>query len=170
MAITNKTYDSVGGFSVDKSTIVDELKNAKNINTLEIKNSFYQDSNTRHFIMRGINTSVLSTSTETNTPIPLDSNTINFVESSIIGVNDDASVMVSTKLESGIKVSFDGTISELSTMRTIISDNIPNGQLLDVNLFLGGPVNSFSYQVTRTGTARTIKWVAYVKVVSIDWT
>ena len=37
MASTIDKFDSVGGFSVDKTTVVDELRNAKDINTLEIK-------------------------------------------------------------------------------------------------------------------------------------
>ena len=42
MPVSNKTFDSVGGFSIDKTTIVDNEKNAKDLNTLQIKNSFTQ--------------------------------------------------------------------------------------------------------------------------------
>lgn len=50
MPVSNKTFDSVGGFSIDKTTIVDNEKNAKDLNTLQIKNSFYSDSNTTHYL------------------------------------------------------------------------------------------------------------------------
>ena len=164
-----KTYDSVGGFSVDKTTLVNELKDVKNVNTLEVKNSFYSDSSTTHYILRGINTSVLSIDDVNNT-IPVPSNTINFVETFIVGVNDNASGNICTKLDSVLKVANDGVVSELSTMTTIVKDDVPEGQTWTVNPFLGGAANTFSYNTSRAGTTRTIKWVAYVKVVSIDWT
>lgn len=164
-----KTYDSVGGFSVDKTTLVNELKDVKNVNTLEVKNSFYSDSSTTHYILRGINTSVLSIDDVNNT-IPVPSNTINFVETFIVGVNDNASGNICTKLDSVLKVANDGVVSELSTMTTIVKDDVPAGQTWTVNPFLGGAANTFSYNTSRAGTTRTIKWVAYVKVVSIDWT
>ena len=164
-----KTYDSVGGFSVDKTTLVNELKDVKNVNSLEVKNSFYSDSSTTHYILRGINTSVLSIDDVNNT-IPVPSNTINFVETFIVGVNDNASGNICTKLDSVLKVANDGVVSELSTMTTIVKDDVPAGQTWTVNPFLGGAANTFSYNTSRAGTTRTIKWVAYVKVVSIDWT
>ena len=164
-----KTYDSVGGFSVDKTTLVNELKDIKNVNSLEVKNSFYSDSSTTHYILRGINTSVLSIDDVNNT-IPVPSNTINFVETFIVGVNDNASGNICTKLDSVLKVANDGVVSELSTMTTIVKDDVPVGQTWTVNPFLGGAANTFSYNTSRAGTTRTIKWVAYVKVVSIDWT
>ena len=168
MPVSNKTFDSVGGFSVDKTTIIDNEKNAKDLNSLEIKNSFYTDSNTTHYIMRGINTSILSTD-NVNSVISLDSETINFIETSIIGVNDDSSVVLSTKLESAIQVSNAGVLTELSTMTTTVSDNIPNDQTWTVSPFLGAGANSFSYQTSRSGTTKSIKWVAYIKVVSIQF-
>ena len=164
-----KTYDSVGGFSVDKTTLVNELKDIKNVNSLEVKNSFYSDSATTHYILRGINTSVLSIDDVNNT-IPVPSNTINFVETFIVGVNDNASGNICTKLDSVLKVANDGVVSELSTMTTIVKDDVPVGQTWTVNPFLGGSANTFSYNTSRAGTTRVIKWVAYVKVVSIDWT
>tara|TARA_B100000085_G_C18472193_1_gene483579 strand:- start:280 stop:786 length:507 start_codon:yes stop_codon:yes gene_type:complete len=168
MPVSNKTFDSVGGFSIDKTTIVDNEKNAKDLNTLQIKNSFYSDSNTTHYILRGINTSILSTD-DVNSVIPLDNATINFIEASIVGVNDDSSVVLSTKLETAIKVSTLGVLSELSTMTTTVSDNVPVGQTWTVDPFLGAGNNAFSYNTSRSGTTKSIKWIAYVKVVSIQF-
>ena len=59
MATTIDTLDSLGGFSVGDTTVVDELRNAKDINTLEIKNSNFTDSNTSQYILRGLNTSTM---------------------------------------------------------------------------------------------------------------
>ena len=59
MATTIDKFDSTGGFSVDKTTVVDELRNAKDLNTIELKNSSYSDSRTTNYILRGLNTSTL---------------------------------------------------------------------------------------------------------------
>jgi hypothetical protein len=164
-----RKYDSVGGFSVDKTIVINEKKDVTNVNSLEVKNSFYTDSATTHYILRGINTSVLSVD-DVNSTIPVPSNSINFVETFIVGVNDNASGNICTKLDSVLKVANDGVVSELSTMTTIIKDAIPEGQTWTINPFTAGSANTFSYNTSRAGTTRTIKWVAYVKVVSIDWT
>ena len=169
MAVNLKTLDSVGGFSVGKTTLVNELKDVKNVNSLEVKNSFYSDSSTSHYILRGINTSILSID-NVNTNISVQSNTINFVETFIVGVNDNNSGNLCTKLDSVIQVSNNGTPTELSTMTTTVKDSVPTGQTWEIVPFVSGAQNTFSYSTTRAGTTRTIKWVAYVKVVSIDWT
>ena len=90
MASTIEKFDSAGGFSVDK-TVVDELRNAKDINSLEIKNSFYTDSNTSHYILRGLNTAVL-TLDDVGGQIGLDNNTLNFITAHIIGSNPQGEV------------------------------------------------------------------------------
>jgi hypothetical protein len=169
MAVNLKTFDSVGGFSVGNTTLVNEERNVKNVNSLEVKNSFYQDSNVTHYILRGVNTSILSTDDVTSSII-LPNNTINFVEASIIAINDNGSATINTKLESAIQVSINGTVSDLGSMTTTIKDSIPLGQSWTIEPFVGGAANRYSYSTTRSGTTRTVKWVAYVKVVSIEWT
>ncbi len=164
-----KTLDSVGGFSVDKTVLVNETKDFKNMNSFEVKNSFFDDSSTSHYILRGINTSTLSLD-DSNTIIELQSNTINFVEAQIIAVNDNASGILSQKLETALSVDVSGTITELSGMTTVIRDGIPIGETWEIVPFTAGVANRFSYSTTRAGTIRTVKWVAYVKVVSIAWT
>ena len=59
MATTIENFDSVGGFSVDKTTVVDELRNGKDFNSFELKNSSFTDSSCTQYILRGINTAVL---------------------------------------------------------------------------------------------------------------
>jgi|TARA_B100001250_G_scaffold201001_1_gene172339 hypothetical protein len=169
MAVNIKTLDSTGGFSVGNTTLVNELKDVKNVNSLEVKNSFYSDSSTSHYIMRGINTSILSID-NVNTNVSIPNNTINFVETFIVGVNDNASGNICTKLDTVLQVSNTGVVTELSTMTTIVKDSVPSGQTWTINPFVSGAANTFSYSATRAGTTRTIKWVAYAKVVSIDWT
>lgn len=169
MASNLKTLDSVGGFSVSKTTLVNETKDILNVNSLEVRNSFYTDSSTNHYIMRGVNSGILSVD-DVASNIILPANSINFIETTIVGVNDNASAVLSTRLDSAIQVDAAGYMTELSTMTTTVKDSIPIGQEWTITPFLGGAVYNFSYITTKTGTSRTIKWVAYVKVVSIDWT
>ena len=164
-----KTLDSVGGFSVDQTTLVNEKKDIKNVNSFEVKNSFYDDSSTTHYILRGINSSVLSID-DANSSIALLGDTINFIETFVVGVNDNGSANISQKLDTVIQVSNAGVLTELATMTTVVKDSVPTGQTWSIAPFLGGSAFRFSYQTGRAGTTRTIKWVAYVKVVSIDWT
>ena len=86
MPVNLEKFDSTGGFSIDKTTVVDELRNAKDLNTLEIKNSEYTDSKTTRYILRGLNTAVLALD-PVGTQIPIDNSTLNFVTGHIIGVN-----------------------------------------------------------------------------------
>ena len=165
MATTREKFDSVGGFSIDKTTVVDELRNAKDLNTLEIKNSFYSDSRNSHFILRGLNTAVLQLD-DVGSQIVIDSNTINFVTGHIIAVNPQGTVY-STKIESTVFADASGNVSVLSSMETTIKDDIPDGQTWSISP-LGG-ANRFSYSTTRAGTTNTIKWIASTQVISIDW-
>ncbi len=168
MASNLKTLDSVGGFSVGNTEIISELKDIKNVNSLEVKNSQYSDTFASHYILRGINTSVLSLD-EAGTQLFLPSDTINFITGHIIGVNDTGGGHYSLKLESCVSVGSAGAVQELSSLTTIIKDSIPSGQTWSVVPFVSGSTNRYSYSVTRAGTTAQIKWVAYVQVISIDW-
>jgi hypothetical protein len=169
MASNLQNLDSLGGFSVDNTTIVNETFDIKNVNTLQVKNSFFADSYTEHYIMRGLNTSILEIN-DTGGQIFLPDNTINFIESTIVGVNDSGGGNLVQKLESAISVNSAGTLAEMSTMTTIIKDTVPQGQTWTINPFVGGSSNSFSYTTSRAGTTISIKWIAYTRVVSIQWT
>ena len=92
MATTREKFDSVGGFSIDKTVVVDELRNAKDLNTLEIKNSFYSDSKITNYILRGLNTSVLQLD-DVGTQITIDNNTLNFITGRIICANPLGTVL-----------------------------------------------------------------------------
>ena len=165
MASFKEKLDSVGGFSIDKTDVIDELRNAKDLNSLEIKNSFHTDSSNSHFILRGLNTSVLELD-NVGTQITIDSNTINFITGHVIGVNSNGTVF-SSKIESSVFCDAVGLCSILSSMTTIIKDDIPEGQTWGIQP-LGG-TNRFSYSTTRAGTTNNIKWIVSTQVVSIDW-
>jgi hypothetical protein len=169
MASNLQNLDSLGGFSVDNTTIVNETFDIKNVNSLQVKNSFFADSYTEHYIMRGLNTSILEIN-DTGGQIFLPDNTINFIESTIVGVNDSGGGNLLQKMESAISVNSAGSLAEMSTMTTIIKDTVPQGQTWTINPFVGGSSNSFSYTTSRAGTTISIKWIAYARVVSIQWT
>jgi len=169
MASNLKTLDSLGGFSIGNTTLVNEKKDITNVNSLEVKNSFYQDSSTSHYILRGVNTSILSLD-DVNSQIVLPGNTINFVTANIIGVNDTGGGHLSSKIESTVSVNSIGDVLTLSSMTTIIKDSIPEGQTWTIVPFDSGAAYRFSYSTVRAGTTTTIKWIVYVKVVSITWT
>lgn len=165
MATTIEKFDSTGGFSIDKTVIVDELRNGKDFNTLEIKNSSYSDSEVTQYILRGINTAVLQLD-DNGTLIAIGNNTINFITGNIIAVNPLGQIY-NAKLETALFCNASGSTSILSTMTTVIKDDIPEGQTWNISP-LGG-TNTFSYNTTRAGTTNTIKWIAHTQVVSIDW-
>ncbi|AHB80496.1 virion structural protein [Synechococcus phage ACG-2014h] len=165
MATTKEKFDSTGGFSIDKTVIVDELRNAKDLNTLEIKNSEYTDSARRTFILRGLNTAVLQLDVN-GTQVTIENDTINFVTGHIMGVNASGTVY-SAKLESVVFCDSVGATTVLSSMRTVIKDDVPSGQTWNIDPL--GSSNRFSYNTTRAGTTNNIKWVAVTEVVSIEW-
>lgn len=165
MASTKEKFDSAGGFSIEKTIIVDELRNAKDLNTIELKNSFYADSKTTSYIMRGLNTAILELD-DIGTQIPIDNNTVNFVTGHIIAANPQGSVY-SLKIESAVQYDAVGNGTVLSSMTTVIKDDVPSGQTWSVAAL--SSQNRFSYTTTRAGTTNNIKWIAYVQVVSIEW-
>jgi hypothetical protein len=168
MATNLKEFDSVGGFSVDKSTVINNLKDVKNVNTLELKNSQFADSTRTQYILRGTNTAILSLDT-VGTQIILPNNTISFITAHIIGVNASGGGHYSIKIESNATCNQIGDVQVLSSLFTIIKDSIPSGQTWAVDTYDTGAANRFSYSVVRAGTVETIKWISTVDVVNISW-
>lgn len=166
MANILKQFDSVGGFSIDKELIIDKNKNLQNINTLELQNSFFQDSSKKSYIMQGINTTLM-TIDDINNQIPLASGTINFINSHIVASNDSGGGVYVLKIESAVTCGSSGSTSVLSSMRTIIKDSIPIGETWTINESPGA--NRYTFSTVRSGTPATIKWVACVEVTSVYW-
>lgn len=165
MATTLEKFDSAGGFSVEKTTVIDELRNAKDINTLEIKNSNFTDSKGSTFILRGLNTSTLDLD-GSGGQIPIDNNTMSFITGNVIGVNEVGTVYAA-KFETALYCDGSGNTNVLSSFQTVIKDDIPSGETWNIQPL--GALNRFSYDTTRAGTTSTIKWVAFTQVISIDW-
>ena len=166
MATNLKKFESLGGFSVDETIHIDEEHNAMSLNSIEMKNQFYTDSKTTNYILRGVNTATLQLD-NVGTQITIDSNTVNFVTGHFLGVNPTG-VVFSGKIESAVYSNAVGATSVLSSMLTIIKDDIPSGESWTINPFTA--TNRFSYSTVRTGTVQTIKWVVSTEVISIAWT
>ena len=165
MATNLKEFDSLGGFSINQTTVVDKNRNAKDLNTLEIKNAFYSDSKTTNYILRGANTTTLQLD-DVGTTIPLENSTVNFITGNFLAVNPNG-VVYSGKIESAVTCSAVGAVSLLSDMLTIIKHDVPTGEEWEITPF--SATNRFSYSTIRNGTTQTIKWIVSTQVISIAW-
>jgi len=165
MAINLKEFESLGGFSIGETSVIDKDKNAQDLNSIEMKNSFYSDSKTTNYILRGVNTATLQLD-NVGTTITIDNNTMNFVTGHFIGVNPSG-VVYTGKIETAVYCSGAGAVSELSSMLTIIKDDIPVSESWTIQPFTS--TNRFSYATVRTGTVQTIKWAVSTEVITITW-
>ena len=165
MPTNKKEFDSLAGFSVDQVSVVDENRNAKDLNTLEVKNKFYSDSKNTTYILRGANTATLALD-DVGTAIPIENSTVNFITGHFLASNPSG-VVYSGKIESSVTCDGNGAVSILSSMLTIIKHDVPVGESWDIDTF--SSANRFSYNEIRTGTTQVIKWVVSTQVVSIAW-
>ena len=165
MATNLNKFESLGGFSVDETVHIDEEHNAMSLNSIEMKNQFYSDSKTTNYILRGVNTATLQLD-NVGTQITIDSNTVNFVTGHFLGVNPSG-VVFTGKIESAVYCNAVGATSVLSSLLTIIKDDIPVSESWTIVPFTA--TNRFSYSTVRTGTVQTIKWAVSTEVISIAW-
>ena len=165
MATNLRKFESLGGFSVDETVHIDEQHNAMSLNSIEMKNQFYDDSKTTNYILRGANTATLQLD-NVGTQITIESNTVNFITGHFLGVNPTG-VVFTGKIESAVYCNAAGATSVLSSLLTIIKDDIPAGESWTINPFTA--TNRFSYSTVRSGTVQTIKWAVSTEVISIAW-
>ena len=165
MATNLNKFESLGGFSVDETVHIDEEHNAMSLNSIEMKNQFYSDSKTTNYILRGVNTATLQLD-NVGTQITIESNTVNFITGHFLGVNPSG-VVFTGKIESAVYCNAAGATSVLSSLLTIIKDDIPVSESWTVVPFTA--TNRFSYSTVRTGTVQTIKWAVSTEVISIAW-
>ena len=166
MATNLNNFDSLGGFSVGETTHIDKDHNAMSLNSIEIKNLFYTDSKTVNYILRGLNTATLQLD-NVGTQITIDNNTVNFITGHFLGVNPSG-VVFTGKIESAVYCDAVGATQVLSSMLTIIKDDIPTAESWTIEPTTA--TNRFSYATVRTGTVQTIKWAVSTEVISIAWT
>jgi len=167
MATTIKTFNSEGGFGVNQVTLVTDKLDIQNVNTFNLKNSNFSDAYRYDYILRGVNTTILTL--DGTFPISLASNTINFITGYIVAVNPNGSGHYSVKIESAVTCSSSGDVQVLSEIFTTIKDSVPTNQTWSVTSYDAGTANQFSYSTARGGTTDTIKWIANVQVVTASW-
>jgi hypothetical protein len=167
MAVTKKTLSSVGGFAVNEVTVVNELRDVKNINTFELQNSNYSDAKRKDYILKGTNTSILDLD-GVGGLIPLENNTVNFITAHAIGVNDSGAGHYSVKIESVATCNSIGTVQILSSLDTVIKDSVPSGETWTITPY-SATANTFSYSAVRSGTTVAIKWITHVEIVQVTW-
>jgi hypothetical protein len=167
MAVTKKTLSSVGGFAVNEVTVVNELRDIKNVNTFELQNSNYTDAKRKDYILRGANTSILDLD-GVGGLIPIENSTINFITAHAIGVNDSGGGHYSVKIESVATCSAVGSVQILSSLDTVIKDSIPSGETWTISPY-SASANTFSYSAVRSGTTVAIKWITHVEIVQVTW-
>lgn len=163
-----KTFESLGGLSVDQTSVVDFERNLRNVNTLEVKNNNFNNARTTNYVLTGTDTIILSLNT-TAEPITLRQNSLNFVNTYIAAVNQTGAGFLTIKQESAITCNSTGTVQQLSTMETIVKDSVPSGESWSVVPYTSGAPYRFSYSASKTGVGPIVKWFAYVQVVSVDW-
>ena len=93
--------------------------------------------------------------------------TVNFITGHFLGVNPSG-VVFTGKIESAIYCDGVGATQVLSSMLTIIKDDIPTAESWTIEPTTA--TNRFSYSTIRTGTVQTIKWAVSTEVISIAWT
>jgi hypothetical protein len=166
MTINKKTFNSVAGFSVDETTVINELRDIKNINTLEIQNRNFSDSKKINYILKGTDTSILSLSSSSE-QIFVSNDTVNFITSHVVASNESTSGNYIIKIESCVVCNSVGDVQVLSSLKTIIKDSVPSGQSWSIEPYDQGDVNRFSYSTTKAGGVSVVKWIASVEVISV---
>lgn len=169
MASTTKTFNSEGGFGVKQTTLITDTYDLTNVNTFELQNSAYTDCYRKDYILKGLNSSVLSLKPGLNEFIHLPSGTINFLTAHVLAANFNGVGLYEVKIETSVKVSSAGDVTALSELRTIIKDSVPSGQTWTISPYDSGLNNEFSYSTIRGGTTDTVKWIVHASVVSVSW-
>lgn len=173
MTTNIKTFNSEGGFGVQNKTIVSETYDLKNINSLEVKNSNHDNCKRVDYLLKNFTNqstpnTILSLSSLGISPILLDSESVNFVTAHVLGINSDLSGYYSIKIENTVLVDNFGNVTSLSSLRTILKDNIPSGDTWTVTPYDSGGSNQFSYNVNQASSTESLTWVSHIQVVSAN--
>lgn len=166
MAQTNNPLDSGHGFSVGYTSVISQNRDLQNINSLSVQNSNFPDGIKRDYIVKGLNSGFMTL--DGSNLIDLPSNTVNFINSKIVGINTDASAYYSVKFETTVTVSAVGDVISRSNIKSVISDNVPNDQIWAVTEYDAGSANKYSYATSRSGAADNVKWIGYIQVISVS--
>jgi hypothetical protein len=168
MATNTKTFNSLGGFSVGNKTIVSDTFDVSNINSLEIKNSYFSsDANKTDYILKGSGTTILTVDNSGNY-INIPSNTISFVTGTIVAVNNTGSGYYSLKVDTILSCNVSGVVNVINNFTTILKDSVDPSETWIIAP--NAPANQkFSYATTVSGSSIPVKWICYLQVVNVSW-
>jgi len=174
MAIQTEVLRSEGGFGVNSKVIISDEYDIKNANTLEVKNSEFVNCHRKDSILRlqtnpSTPAGILSLNASSSTPLILESGSINFITSHIIGTNSNGSGFYSAKSEVTATVDAIGGVTVVSELLTILKDSIPSGEGWTVNYYDIGSAGQFSYSVNQGSASSNILWTAHVQTITADW-
>lgn len=169
MSVDTKTFNSEGGFGVKQTQIISDTYDLQNINSFELQNTNYLDVKKSDFILKALNTAILSKSSTENSYIILENNTINFITANVIAVGSSGVGVYSTKIETTAGCNSVGDVSTLSSLISIIRDDVPGGQSWSIQNYDTGNSNEFSFNAVANGSTGIIKWVAHTQIVSVSW-
>jgi len=164
-----KEFDSVGGFSVDQTSIVDEKRNLTDVRSARVKDSDLPGANKTEYIVEGLNTDFLTLG-QSFSPnrIQLPNSSISFITLNLVGISQSGNGNhLVIKLESSVECASNGAVTHISSFETIIKDTIPSFESWTVTPFDGGNANAWSYSTTVAG-ASNVKWYGLVTVVSAN--
>lgn len=171
MTTNIKTFNSKGGFGVENKTIISGTYDLKNVNSFEVKNSNHDNCKRVDYLLKNFTNqstpnTILSLTSSSLSPILLNSESVNFVTAHVLATNSDLSGYYSLKVENTVLVDNFGNVTSLSSLRTILKDNIPSGDTWTVAPYDSGSSNQFSYSVNQGTSTDSITWVSHIQVVS----
>jgi len=169
MPVNTKTFNSEGGFGVKQTTIISDNYELKNVNSFELQNVNYTDIKKSEFILRALNTAILSKSSTENSYLILPSNTINFITANVVAVGQGGTGVYSVKLETTVKCASNGDVSTLGSLTTVVRDDVPLNQTWSIVNYDQGNSNEFSFDVQANGATGVVKWIAHTQIVSVAW-
>lgn len=174
MAIQTEVLRSEGGFGVNSKVIISDEYDIKNANTLEVKNSEFVNCHRKDYILRlqtnsSTPSGLLSLNAASSTPLILETSSINFITSHIIGTNSNGSGFYSVKSEVTASVDAVGAVTVVSELLTILKDSIPSGEGWTVNYYDTGSAGQFTYNVNQGSASGNILWTSHVQVITADW-
>lgn len=170
MTVTTNSFNSEGGFGVKQTVIITEDYDVKNINSFSLQNTEYNSDCVRtDVILKGFDSSILSSSQLQNIYIPVERETINFLTANIIATNQNANGYYSLKLEATVSSNASGDITTLGKLFTVIRENVPSEETWSIDVYDSGNPDQLSLVTSVGAAATTVTWFAHVQIISVSY-
>tara|TARA_Y100000004_G_scaffold196534_1_gene266820 strand:- start:804 stop:1328 length:525 start_codon:yes stop_codon:yes gene_type:complete len=174
MALNTDIFRSEGGFGVGSKTIVSDEFDIKNANSLEVKNSQFQNCSRTDFVLKTVTnaatpTKILSKLSASVSPIVLPNGSVNFITSHVVGTNTNGSGYYAVKFENIVAVDAIGGVDTVGSLVTVVKDSIPSGEGWSVTVYDSGNAGEFSFTANQGVAPGDITWAAHSQVITVDW-